>query len=133
MGRSDIQSVMLVSSTIKREALIDLGEESSVLNLEVLGVSYSTDLEAGCLFIFPSFRASSSRGEPDNQTVQFSIEATFALTYSVAEMAEATDIQFQAFGVSTGIYNCWPYWREFLQSISTRLGIPPVMLPPFRI
>ena len=34
-----------------------------------------------------------------------------------------------AFGKMNGIHNVWPYWREYVQSVSTRAGMPPVTLP----
>jgi preprotein translocase subunit SecB len=28
-----------------------------------------------------------------------------------------------------GIYNIWPYWREYVQTTTSRLGLPPLTLP----
>jgi hypothetical protein len=32
-----------------------------------------------------------------------------------------------------GVFNAWPYFREFLQSATTRMGIPQFVLPVFRV
>ncbi len=38
----------------------------------------------------------------------------------------------QAFGRVNGIYNAWPYIREYVQSCLLRLGLPPFELPLLR-
>jgi hypothetical protein len=38
-----------------------------------------------------------------------------------------------AFAKVNGIYNVWPYFRELVQSMGSRLGLPPVVLPVFRV
>jgi hypothetical protein len=57
------------------------------------------------------------------------IEAEFILNYVVEPYDEITDEQADAFGKMTGIYNVWPYWREYVQSTTVRLGLPPLVLP----
>jgi preprotein translocase subunit SecB len=58
------------------------------------------------------------------------ISAEFALEYSVSESPIGiTDEAASAFGKMTGIHNVWPYWREYVQSVSVRAGFPPLVLP----
>ncbi len=37
------------------------------------------------------------------------------------------------FASLNGVFNAWPYFREFLQSATTRMGLPQFVLPVFRI
>lgn len=70
------------------------------------------------------------------------IEALFALTYFVKGpidklsdndrvLLEAEDIR--AFARYNATYNAWSYWREFVQSMSNRLGLPAITIPIFPV
>jgi hypothetical protein len=30
-------------------------------------------------------------------------------------------------------YHVWPYWREYVQSVCARIGIPPIPVPMYRL
>ena len=62
-----------------------------------------------------------------------SIEATFVLTYSAESFEDLSDENLQAFATTNGVYNAWPYWREYVQSTVTRMGFPPIVVPVFRL
>jgi preprotein translocase subunit SecB len=34
-----------------------------------------------------------------------------------------------AFVTRTATDDVWPYWREFVQSMTTRMGLPPMTIP----
>ncbi len=58
------------------------------------------------------------------------VSAVFILDYNIAESPVGiTDEAANAFGKMNGIHNVWPYWREYVQSVSTRVGFPPLTLP----
>ena len=60
------------------------------------------------------------------------IQANFVLDYSIDQSAldiAASDQYAEAFGKINGIFNVWPYWREYVQSVSTRAGLPPPTMP----
>jgi len=58
------------------------------------------------------------------------IDAVFLLTYIFKkDEIPVSDELAAAFGRLNGIYNVWPYWREYVQSASVRAGLPPVTLP----
>jgi hypothetical protein len=33
------------------------------------------------------------------------------------------------FSQTVGVQNVWPYWREFVQSMPARMGLPPLRMP----
>ncbi len=37
------------------------------------------------------------------------------------------------FGQHNVPFNVWPYWREVVQSAASRMGLPRIVLPPFRL
>ena len=54
------------------------------------------------------------------------------LDYSLDETAlnlATIDRIAMAFGKINGIFNIWPYWREYVQSSISRIGLPPVAIP----
>jgi hypothetical protein len=61
------------------------------------------------------------------------IEAVFDLTYSISDWAETSDDDFQHFALANGTHNAWPYWREFAQTTSVRLGLSPYVVGPFKL
>ena len=64
------------------------------------------------------------------------IEASMALDYLVRDetiFALLTEEDLKEFAARNGLYNAWPYLREFFQSTSMRMGLPTLVigsLPP---
>lgn len=64
------------------------------------------------------------------------IRIELALTYDLLVEAPPNNLRqplFDAFAEINGIYNAFPYLREHVQSVTTRMGLPPVVLPVYRI
>ena len=57
------------------------------------------------------------------------IEARFEIGYEAPALNENSDEQVLAFAKLNGIFNAWPYWREYLQSMSSRMGLPTMLIP----
>ncbi|MBN1396377.1 MAG: hypothetical protein JW959_15235 [Pirellulales bacterium] len=57
------------------------------------------------------------------------IDGEFLLNYRVDMSGPVTAEIATAFGRMNGVHNLWPYWREFVYSISARTGLPPIVLP----
>jgi hypothetical protein len=77
------------------------------------------------------FRALDERdAEAPSEVVK--LQATFALQYMLPR-----DMSFEAealrqFAWLNGAYNAWPYWREFVQSVTGRIGLNGLTPPVFR-
>lgn len=61
------------------------------------------------------------------------IDASFLLAYKIENFEGLTQKGFEQFANLNGIYNAWPYWREFVQNTVTRMGLPSLTIPVFRI
>lgn len=61
------------------------------------------------------------------------IEATFELQYQLdpSEPVEKEDLEHFAYVNST--MHAWPYWRELAQSMTTRMGLRPLIVRTFKI
>jgi len=55
------------------------------------------------------------------------------LRYGYPERTEFRKDELEAFASLNGVFNAWPYFREYLQSVTTRMGLPPFVLPVFRV
>ena len=71
--------------------------------------------------------------ESKEQDPALTIDASFVLTYQISNFAGLTQEGFEQFANLNGIYNAWPYWREFVQNMVGRMGLPSLTLPVFRI
>lgn len=123
-----LQSVKLVESTVKSN--IRSPKEVGKIDLFVDTSTQPPHLpEDGVIFIQPTINTVVTSQE---KTV-VSIMATFELTYLVPKETKVTQEQLNDFARLNGMYNVWPYWREFVQSMVTRMNLPPLVLPLFRV
>ncbi len=61
------------------------------------------------------------------------IDCTLQLTYELAtDPAEVPEASIEAFAHINGLFNAWPYWREFAQNLAARMDRPGFVLPVFR-
>jgi preprotein translocase subunit SecB len=65
--------------------------------------------------------------------VLLEIKARIEIIYSIPENSQFTQHQLRSFAKSNGMLNAWPYWREFIQNVVQRAGLPPLTLPLFRV
>jgi hypothetical protein len=57
------------------------------------------------------------------------VEATFGLMYVTRSLGTVSPEALAAFSQTVGVQNVWPYWREFVQSMTGRMGLPPLRMP----
>lgn len=74
----------------------------------------------------------SEEGQPPHAEPALLINATFALAYALKSAEGIQKQNLDAFGELNGIYNCWPYWREYVQQMTGRFGLPTLTLPVFQ-
>ena len=61
------------------------------------------------------------------------IEATFRASYEIPADLQLNESSIELFALTNETFNLWPYWREFVQSMSSRMGIPALTVPTYRI
>src|ERR1043166_1323984 len=73
-------------------------------------------------------RLDASYDEEQKKEPAISIAAQFIANYLIVE--DFSDHEtFCAFVQHVGLAITWPYWREFVQSITTRMGLPAFPIP----
>jgi hypothetical protein len=71
--------------------------------------------------------------EPRAEGPFVAVNGVFELRYRLPEGFSATDEELNAFGTMNAVFNAWPYFREFVDSMVTRMDLPTVTLPLYRI
>ena len=87
--------------------------------------------ENGTFFVVATMRAQLVPEQAEEEPL-VSIETRFELQYRLPKGFHVDPQTLTAFAETNGIYNAWPYWREFVQSMFVRMGLPPLVLPLLR-
>ena len=69
----------------------------------------------------------------DKKTEVIAIGCRVEVKYDLAEGYEPTSEEIEAFKQGNAIFNCWTYFREFVQSTLSRMNYPPVAVPFLRM
>jgi len=71
--------------------------------------------------------------QAEDKEPAFHIAADFLVLYAANSLDGLGDDNYKNFAHLNGIYNAWPYWREFLHNTMSRMELKPFLLPVFRI
>ena len=89
---------------------------------------YSFHYEVGSRLVSPATEdGEDAQKEPD---AILTIEARFEAIYRAKK--ELSKEQLEAFAANNVGYNVWPYWREYLQSTCSRIGVTPIKVPFYK-
>lgn len=61
------------------------------------------------------------------------VDARFELDYVLPAEVIASDEELNAFARVNGLFNAWPYFREFVQTSMARMQLPPLVIPLVRV
>jgi len=78
-------------------------------------------------FNFQAFDASEAKA------ALFSVECSFDVDYEVEARYAPNQEAINAFKDGNAVYNCWPYARECVQNITSRMALRPPPLPLLRM
>lgn len=127
--RVQLKDVRLISSKCDQTPEATLGKKEYNIN-------YSTEVQVdrkkGYIIVIAKFHFKAF-GESKVQKTAVVIEASFLLAYKIENFEGLTQKGFEQFANLNGIYNAWPYWREFVQNTIVRMGLPSLSIPVFRI
>lgn len=69
--------------------------------------------------------------DKDNDAVQAEILAVFVSEYQLKGTSDLGDDAMSEFLNCNVRFHVWPFWREYLQSTCTRMGLPVIPLPHY--
>ena len=81
------------------------------------------------VFVRYSFQGNYPEETTTEENAPLQITGEYKVSYSIVSGDEPTSDELKAFSDLNGVYNTWPYWREFLQSMLMRMGLPVFTLP----
>lgn len=87
-----------------------------------------TQIAVVARFHFSAIREGEKPGAPC-----IDIDASFLVTYVAEGLTGVGPENFNSFGALNGVFNAWPYWRELLHSLISRMGLPAFVLPVMRL
>lgn len=78
------------------------------------------------------------RGQPADlpasaEAPALQVSGSFALSYQLKPGYEPKAEEMNAFKEGNAIFNCWPYFREFVQSMCSRMGLQITPVPLLRL
>lgn len=53
----------------------------------------------------------------------------YSLTYALPDEIPCSDDDAAEFCALNGVYNAWPFFREHVQSLTSKMNVPPIILP----
>ena len=93
----------------------------------------SGNSEAKCITTLVEFTMSAAPKAFEDEEKPIQIKAVLELVYNCEKVSSLTDRALKDFGEINGVYNAWPYWREFVQNTVARMELPPLIVPTFRV
>jgi hypothetical protein len=96
---------------------------SVLLNLEAVVKSAAPEGEAGT-------NAPTDGDQPDYVA---RIVGTYLIGYEIEAGAEPTESQLAEFARGNGLFNVWPFWREYVATSLLRSGLPSLLVPILKL
>lgn len=127
--RVELDNIVLMETVARRKSLP--GELPAHISINV-NVQTDTDKKHAVIQVRPRF-ALVARFDDEAGDELLRIEAVFLLQYRVPSFEGLRKPNIIAFGEINGLYNAWPYWREFVQATTVRMGLPALTIPVYRL
>jgi preprotein translocase subunit SecB len=132
--RIQLENVILAHCEAERAPEMSSRMDDGKLTTTVSQIAFGKDDNSSKLHLMVSFVLHVSGREKDEEDPPLRVKASFVLFYAVASFEGLSDDHFYSFGATNGMLNVWPYWRELVHSMTSRMGMPkPVVVPVFRL
>jgi len=129
--RVELQSVRLLECDCRQKPKSPTGKKTFDIEKTF---RFEVNEEENIIGVFIRFvlNAFGEEVEQKKENSFLNIGATFLLLYRINGMEGLDNTAFKSFAELNGTYNAWPYWREFVQSITSRMELPTLTIPVFR-
>jgi hypothetical protein len=127
--KAGLEEICLIDAKVSRDPQVMSPE---TLSLQHKCFTKILSAEKDALSILCNFGvAAFSAKSPDK--IVMSIEASFSTSYVFKPNEEVNPADIEHFAKINPIYNAWAFWREFVQSMTTRMGFPALTIPLLKI
>jgi hypothetical protein len=96
----------------------------------------SQGISNGVFYVVAAFElriTSVKAGATEPKKLPLHLKVEYELRYRVPGDFKASKAELASFAKFNGVYNAWPYFREYVQTTTQRMNLPPVIMPVFRI
>lgn len=126
--QSEILDVKLTSGSFSVEERFSEGDEA--LSVGVRFTPQDVLVQDGCVRAVTFFECIITRSsDEENVDPLAKFECFLAATYHLHGNFSPSTEELSAFHRANVIFNCWPYFREFVQTSASRMNIPPPPIP----
>jgi hypothetical protein len=130
ISNAKLQDIRLVESSCKAFAH-DLSEAAEV-DVRINSSAKAILRAAGLFSVLADLEVMllpAGSSPPDGARVA----ARFEVRYQIPQNLQIHEGLLDEFARVNGVFNAWPYWREFVQNTLVRMGLPPLTLPLYRV
>jgi hypothetical protein len=128
-SRADIDAIRLTESSVVCK--FGLAEAPFPLMFILMHHAESAKISGGRMTIPINFGFKAVT--EDEKTEVIAVTCRLEVDYDLVEGYEPEPDQVEAFKQGNAIFNCWTYFREYVQSTVARMNFPPVTLPFLRL
>lgn len=126
--RVELIDVRIIKSMFEMTPEVNQGKKNVATDRKV---NLQVDKEKELLIVVIDFDLKASVEGVSSPVI--TIAVSFLLAYRLRNFNELTDESYRSFAELNAVFNIWPYWREFVQNVTVRMGLPPLTMPVFRI
>lgn len=127
--RVEIKDVRMIETSFKQTPNANAGNKT----VEIENTSnVEFDADNNFIFVIADFKLKAFI--KDDKDPVMLISASFLLAYDFKDgFDNYPEEAFKVFAETNGVFNAWPYWREFVQNATVRMGLPSLTIPVFRV
>ncbi len=130
--KATLEEIYLVGAKVERVDPLVLPSETLSLNHKCSTKTLSFEDDKNILPVLCNFGvAAFNKKSPDK--IVMSIEASFCVSYVIEPISDFDPNDIEQFSKINPVYNVWAYWREFVQSMTTRMGFSVLTIPLLKI
>jgi preprotein translocase subunit SecB len=120
---------------VESEAHTDIGspEEAGEAEFRINYDGQAFGPENDCFFVLARIRAFVVDKESKEKEIIVTVRGEFELLYGLPKGFDVEQEELDAFAETNGVFNAWPYFREFIHNMMTRMGLPPLTIPLYRV
>lgn len=121
---------------VSTERQLDVAFEYTILEVEYEGMDLKVQIGFSAISFKSDDTIEDNKGIPEEDKL-FQISCVFELSYkleldTVEDVLEGFTDEVQQFVDQNVPVNAWPYARETISSLTTRMGFPPLFIPTFK-
>lgn len=130
--KATLEEIYLVDAKVERDDPLVLPSGTLSLNHKCSTKILSFEDDKNILPVLCNFGVAAFNKKSPDKTVM-SIEASFCVSYVINPISDFDPNDIEQFSKINPVYNVWAYWREFVQSMTTRMGFSVLTIPLLKI